>query len=284
MQTISSLKDRCAEVTERIARAAERVDRSERDIMLVIVTKYAEPEQILDLIQLGYVDFGESRVQQLAQRASMVEEWLDRRRTLPAVTAAHHISHGLRDPDGGPLRLPDEVRWHMIGHLQRNKVKKAIEHARLVHSVDSLRLGEEIHTAAMRHDKIIDVLLEVNSSGETSKGGVALPAAVHVAEQLDTMVNLRLRGLMTMAPKCENPENARLSFQRCKEIFDDIRKTRIAAGHFNILSMGMSNDFEVAIECGANVVRVGSAIFGQGEPASHVSEEQRSPHADADSG
>ncbi len=280
MQTISSLKDRCAEVKERIARAAERVDRSERDIMLVIVTKYAEPEQILDLIQLGHVDFGESRVQQLAQRASMVEEWLDRRRTLPAVSAAHHISQGMRDPDGGPLRLPDEVRWHMIGHLQRNKVKKAIEHARLVHSVDSLRLGEEIHAAAMRNDKVIDVLLEINSSGETSKGGVALPAAVHVAEQLDTMVNLRLRGLMTMAPKCDNPEDARLSFQRCKEAFDDIRKTRIAAGHFNILSMGMSNDFEVAIECGANVVRVGSAIFGQSEHASQISEDQQATDAE----
>lgn len=274
MQTISSLKDRCAEVKERIALAAQRAGRSQRDIMLVIVTKHAEPEQILELIQLGYVDFGENRVQQLAQRSSMVGEWLARRKTLPAVTAAHHIATGVRDPEGGPLRLPGEVRWHMVGRLQRNKVKKAIEHARLIHSVDSLRLGEEIHTAAMRHDKVVDVLLEVNSSGEVSKAGIALPAAVHVAEQLDTMVNLRLRGLMTMAPKCDDPEEARLFFQRCREVFDDIRKTHIAAGHFNILSMGMSDDFEVAIESGANMVRIGSAIIDRRENPAQCNEDQ----------
>lgn len=263
MQTLTSLKDRYADVKRRIARAAERTGRGERDILLVVVSKYAHPEQILELIQLGHVDFGESRVQQLVQRAAMVQEWLGRRRTLPAVAAAHHISRGLRDESGGPFRAPSEVRWHMIGRLQRNKVKKAIETARLIHSVDSLRLGEEIHAAAMRRDQVVDVLLQVNASGERSKQGVALPAAMHVAEQLDTMVHLRVRGLMTMAPYTDTPEEARDTFERCRELFEEIGKAGIGAGHFNILSMGMSNDYEVAIECGANVVRIGSAIFGE---------------------
>src|SRR5690606_35437862 len=109
----------------------------------------------------------------------------------------------------GPLRTPSEVRWHMIGRLQRNKVKKAIENARLIHSVDSLRLGEEIHATAMRRDQIVDVLLQVNASGEAAKAGVSLPAALHVAEQLDSMVHLRLRRLMTMAPLSDDPEHSR---------------------------------------------------------------------------
>ncbi|RMH25784.1 MAG: YggS family pyridoxal phosphate-dependent enzyme [Planctomycetota bacterium] len=264
MQTLMSMKDRYAEVTRRLARAAQRSGRSARDVLLVVVTKYADPEQILDLIELGHQDFGESRVQQLAQRAAMVQEWLDRRRTLPAVAAAHSIGRGLRDPaTGGPMRTPPEVRWHMIGPLQRNKAKKAVEHARLIHSVDSLRLGEEIHAAAMRRDHIADVLLQVNASGEPGKHGVSLPAARHVAEQLDTMVHVRLRGLMTMAPLVDDPEDARPTFERTRDAFDEIRAAGVAAGHFNILSMGMSNDFEIAIECGANLVRVGSAIVGE---------------------
>ena len=262
MQTLTSLKDRFADVKQRIARAAERSGRSERDVLLVVVSKYADPEQILELIQLGHVDFGESRVQQLAQRAAMVDEWLGRRPTLPAVATAHHISRGLRDASGGPFRAPTEVRWHMIGRLQRNKVKRAIETARLIHSVDSLRLGEEIHATAMRRDQVVDVLLQVNTSGEQSKQGVALPAAMHVAEQLDTMMHLRVRGLMTMAPHSDDPEDSRSTFERCRELFEEIGKAGVGAGHFNILSMGMSNDFEVAIECGANLVRVGSAVIG----------------------
>ncbi len=262
MQTLMSLKDRYADVKRRIERAARMTGRSERDILLVVVSKYAHPEQILELIQLGHVDFGESRAQQLAQRSAMVQEWLGRRQTLPAVAAAHHIARGLRDQTGGPFRAPSEIRWHMIGRLQRNKVKKTIENARLIHSVDSLRLGEEIHAAAMRRDQVVDVLLQVNTSGEQSKQGVTLPAAMHVAEQLDTMVHLRVRGLMTMAPLSDDPGDARFTFERGRELFEEIGKAGVGAGHFNILSMGMSNDFETAIECGANLVRVGSAVFG----------------------
>lgn len=280
MQTLTSLKDRYTEVKRRVARAAERAGRCERDVLMVAVSKHADPERVLELIRLGQLDFGESRVQQLAQRAAMSQEWLGRRRTLPGVAEAHHIAQGFRDEaTGGPIRTAGEIRWHMIGRLQRNKVRMACEHARLIHSVDSLRLAEEIHATAMRRDQVVDVLLQVNASGEKSKAGVALPAALHVAEQFDTMIHLRLRGLMTMAPLSPDPDQSRFTFERAREAFEEIARAGVAAGHFNILSMGMSNDFEVAIECGANVVRIGSAIFGA-PPSDDHSDEHEGEHED----
>jgi pyridoxal phosphate enzyme (YggS family) len=166
------------------------------------------------------------------------------------------------------------VRWHMIGHLQRNKAKKVLEVCRLIHSVDSLRLAEEVQAAAIKLEKTVDVLLQVNTSGERSKGGCAVAAAVHLAEQMDTMVQVRLRGLMTMARYSENPEDSRPAFARCRELFYEIRDSGYAGRNFNILSMGMTGDFEVAIQEGANLVRVGSAIFGEPRPE-QVAEDER---------
>jgi pyridoxal phosphate enzyme (YggS family) len=244
-----TLSERYAHVRERIATAAKRAGTDPRTVVLVAVTKYAEPDQIRELIKLGHADFGENRVQQLTQRAAMLDEWLARQRSLTT---------------GGPAKnIPESVRWHMIGHLQRNKAKKVLEICRLIHSVDSLRLAEEIQTLAVKRDQATDVLLQVNISGEESKGGCAPPAAIHLAEQIDTMINVRLRGLMTMAPHTDNPEDARWSFARCRDLYYEIRDAGIAAGHFNILSMGMSNDFEVALEEGSNLVRIGSSIFGE---------------------
>jgi pyridoxal phosphate enzyme (YggS family) len=122
----------------------------------------------------------------------------------------------------------------------------------------------------LKREEPVDVLVQVNCSGEASKFGCPMPAAMHLAEQIDTMMQVRVRGLMTMAPLSDNPEDARATFRRCRELFEEIRKTGISGGKFNILSMGMSGDFEVAIEEGANLVRVGSAIFG--EPK-HTAEE-----------
>jgi PLP dependent protein len=246
-----TLSERYSMVRERIAAAAKRAGTDPRTVVLVAVTKYAEPDQIRELIKLGHADFGENRVQQLIQRAAMLDEWVARQRSLPT--------------SGGSKQGPLSVRWHMIGHLQRNKAKKVIEICRLIHSVDSLRLAEEIQTLTVKRENPVDVLLQVNISGEESKSGCAPPAAIHLAEQIDTMVNVRLRGLMTMGPNSTNPEDARWSFARCRDLFHEIRDAGIAPGHFNILSMGMSGDFEVAIEEGSNLVRVGSSIFG--EPA-----------------
>lgn len=271
-----SLEARYAEVRRRVADAAERSGRRPEDVILVAVTKYAEPDQIRGLIQLGHRDFGENRVQQLLQRAPMVDEFLARHRALPNARqpALGQPSPSPLDPKSGPApRTAADVgvRWHMIGHLQRNKARKAIEFCRLIHSVDTLRLAEEIQAAAARREQPVDVLVQVNCSGERSKFGCPIAAAPHLAEQIDTMVGVRVRGLMTMAALGDTPEDARSTFARCRELFEEIRRLGVGDGRFDLLSMGMSGDFEVAIEEGANIVRVGSAIFG--EPKEEAEEE-----------
>lgn len=270
MTTTMTLKDRYREVKDRIAEAAARSGQDPNRIVLVAVTKFAGPDQIRDLITLGHVDFGENKVQQLVQRAAIIDEWLARHRTMPSTkwpAAVHDVeatADAWKQPDPSvPPPIPASVRWHMIGHLQRNKVRKAAEICRLIHSVDSLRLAEEIQLVAEKRDKVIDVLLQVNIAGEDQKFGCAVPAALHLAEQIDTMVQVRIRGLMVMAPLSANPEEARPIFARGRELFEEIRAEGIGGRHFNILSMGMSSDYEVAIEEGANLVRVGSAIFGE---------------------
>lgn len=253
----STLESRYHDVRRRIAEAARRSGRGPGDVLLVAVTKYAEPDQIRELIRLGHRDFGENRVQNLIQRAALIEEYMARRRVLA------HAAPGAVPQTPGPSAADQPVRWHMIGHLQRNKAKKAVELCRLIHSVDSLRLAEEIQTVASKREDPVEVLIQVNCSGEKSKFGCPPPAARHLAEQIDTMVSVRLRGVMTMAPLTSNPEEARETFARCREIFEEIQRTGVGEGRFNILSMGMTNDFEVAIEEGANLVRIGSAIFGE---------------------
>ncbi len=252
---MTELADRYNEVKDRIAKAAIRSGRSPESVYLIAVTKYAEPEDIRELIELGHRDFGENRVQQLAQRAGVIDEWFQRIKTLPRTSS-----------DASQVDVDDPVRWHMIGHLQRNKARKIADCTRLIHSVDSLRLAEELQTVANKLDQVLDVLIQVNVSGEDSKFGLPIAALGAIAEQIDTMINVRVRGLMTMAPLTENPEDSRVHFARCKEIFDDLVKIGVGEKHFNLLSMGMSNDFEVAIEEGANLVRVGSAIFGTHDP------------------
>lgn len=260
MTTLASLKERYEAVCARIAAAAARVSRNPREIMLVAVTKTAEPDQIRELMRLGHQDFGENRVQQLIQRAAIIDEWLQRHRTMVQTTSAKSNASELLAEDGPGT--PPAARWHMIGHLQRNKARKVVETSRLIHSVDNLRVAEEIQAIAVKRDKPVDVLLQVNCSGERQKFGCAIPAAPHLAEQIETMLNVRLRGLMTMAAYSEDAADSRPAFGRLRELFEEIRDSGAVSPHFNILSMGMSNDFEIAIEEGANLVRVGSAIFG----------------------
>jgi pyridoxal phosphate enzyme (YggS family) len=238
----TTLAQRYADVKARIAAAAHRVGRRAEDVMLVVVSKSGTVDQIRELMQLGQVDFAENRVQQLVQRAAQVDEWRMRRIELSGQA---------------PL-----VRWHMIGSLQRNKVKKAIELSRLIHSVDSLRLAEDIQVAAARREKPVEVLVEINVSGEASKHGVAPGAARHLIRQIETMVNVKARGLMCMAPLEGGTDAARATFERCREMFEDIRTSGAGGDRFDILSMGMSGDYEVAVECGSNLVRVGGAVIG----------------------
>jgi pyridoxal phosphate enzyme (YggS family) len=212
----------------------------------VAVTKNASIAQVRELLEMGHADFGESRMQHFLQFAAQVDDFLER----------HH--------ELGPSesQVPEAIRWHFIGHLQRNKVRKILAATRLIHSVDSLRLAEEIQACPLPREEATEVLIQVNVSGERGKNGIAPAAAMHLIEQMDTMADIKVRGLMCMAPYSENPEESRSVFERARELYEELKTTKATGDCFRILSMGMSNDYEVAIECGANVVRVGSAIFG----------------------
>lgn len=250
---LTDLREAYRSVTHRIAEAAERKGRRPQDVIMLAVTKTASPDQIRYLVDQGQVDFAESRVQHLSQRVAQLNEFLARKRTLGGASTNETSSQAT------------DVRWHMIGHLQRNKVKAVVPLVKLIHSVDSLRLTEELQAHGMRYETNIEVLLQVNTSGEANKYGIASPAALHMAEQIDTMTFLKLRGVMCMAPYTDNPEDSRPVFSRAADLFHEIKTSDFVDDQFNILSMGMTNDFEVAIEQGANVVRIGRALFGENE-------------------
>ena len=243
------LKDAYAELTDRVGEAAQRSGRAAEEVMVVAVTKYSEMSQVRAMLDLGHMDFGENQGQQLAQRVPQANEFLTRKQQL--------------DSRGD---TPDRIRWHMVGHLQRNKVKQVVPHVNLIHSVDSLRLVEELHGFGNKTDSVVDILLQVNVSGEATKHGIVPPAVRHLVDQIDLMLHLRLRGLMTMAPYSENPEDARDVFKRTRELFEETQALDSSGNQFNILSMGMSGDYAVAIEEGSNCVRIGRALFGEQPP------------------
>lgn len=226
-------------IRERISSACECSGRNAQDVRIVAVTKSVDVETIKGMLDLGLTDLGESRVQQLCQRVEAINAYLSRRRN--------------------PLTHP--IRWHMIGHLQRNKVKDVLQVAEIIQSVDSLRLAEEINARAERMEKIIDVLLQVNCSNEAQKYGVAVGAAAYLGELICTMKHLRLVGLMTMAPLTDDSEQARPSFARLRELFEEMRNLKISGDNLKHLSMGMSHDYEIAVEEGATIVRIGTALF-----------------------
>jgi pyridoxal phosphate enzyme (YggS family) len=240
----SPLAERLTQVKERIAAAAVKAGRQPSEVTLIAVTKAAAPEQVREILQLGVGDLGESRVQVLTQKVSQVNEFFNRR------------------AKSGDLLMPAKLRWHLIGHLQRNKAKAVLPLVDLIHSVDSLRLAEELETLAGKLGKRIPVLLQLNASEEPSKYGVAVGASLHLAEQIDSMPRLALLGLMTMAPLEATPDDARFVFSRTREIFEELKWHKIGGAGFRHLSMGMSNDFEAAIAEGSTMVRLGTALFG----------------------
>ncbi|MAJ47350.1 MAG: YggS family pyridoxal phosphate enzyme [Planctomycetes bacterium TMED75] len=241
-----TLLERYHVLMDRVAAAAERSGRTAKDIIVVLVSKYGTLEQIRELVGAGHLHFGESRAQQLEQRAAQISEWLGRMREVSPSDSSS---------------LPEQVHWHMIGHLQRNKAKKTIQCSRLIQTVDSLRLAEEIQAAAAKGDRPVEVLIQVNVTGEPQKKGIAPPAVRHLIDQVETMVNVQVRGLMCMGENTDDASTIRRHFEHCQELFEEITLKNDLAGRFNILSMGMSNDYEVAIECGSNCIRVGSAVF-----------------------
>jgi pyridoxal phosphate enzyme (YggS family) len=241
----SPLAEKLDEVRDRIATAASKANRDPKEVTLIAVTKTAAPEQMREIVQLGVSDLGESRVQIITQRIPQVNEFLARQRT-----------------HGDASTVPTKLRWHMLGHLQRNKVKPLLPLVDYIHSVDSLRLAEEIEQYAGKIGKKMPVMLEINASEETNKFGVAVGASVHLAEQIDSMQHIALVGLMTMAPLTDDQEKCRFVFARTREIFEEMKWHKIGGTHFRHLSMGMSNDFEAAIGEGATMVRIGTNLFG----------------------
>lgn len=238
---IAKIEEKIKKVNESIAAACDKAQRDPAEITLVIVTKSADIEAVKKVISLGYTRFGENRVQQLKKVSSQIAEYLE-------------------DGAGGDPAAAD-INWHMIGHLQRNKVRQVLPLITLIHSVDTLRLAEEINTAAAKLNLCPKILLQVNTSNEPQKYGAPVGAVVHLAEQIETLPSLKLCGLMTMAPLTHNKNAVRLCFARAKELFEEIKGERVVGPDFNELSMGMSSDYEIAVEEGATILRIGSAIF-----------------------
>jgi len=238
---MAKISERIERVKDAINSACARVRRDPTEVKLVIVTKSAAIEGIKEVIRLGFTDLGENRVQQLKRVSLQIAEFL-------------------KGGDGDST-LPEKVNWHMVGHLQRNKVRQVLPITSLIHSVDTLRLAEEINASAPKLNLRPKILLQVNTSGEPQKYGVPVGAATHLAEQIETLPNLKLIGLMAMAPLTHNKDVIRACFVRARELFVEMRGEKIVCPDFTELSMGMSSDYEIAVEEGATILRIGSAIF-----------------------
>ena len=224
-------------IREQISAACARSGRSPGEVSIVAVTKSVDVDTIRALAEAGLLDVGESRVNQLIARAGQLAEHYQRR--------------------GEPC----PIRWHMVGHLQRNKVKSILPVVNMIHSVDSLRLAEEISLRAEQAGRVVDVLIQINCSEEPQKSGVAVGAATHLVELICTLRNVRPIGLMTMAARVRKPEDARASFVRLRELFEELRYEKIGGEAFRHMSMGMSQDYVVAVEEGATLLRIGTALF-----------------------
>jgi len=235
----AKIEDNLRRIREDIAGACARAGRSQREVSIVAVTKSVGADAIRFLPELGLCDLGESRVQQLAERAEELKGFFE----------------------GRAAAFPQPVRWHMIGHLQRNKVRPVLDVSDVIHSVDSLRLAEDISARAQSAGKTVEVLIEVNCSSEPQKYGLAVGAVYHMGGLIATLKNVRLIGLMTMAPRVRDMEDARPTFVRLREIFEEMRKDKVGGDAFRHLSMGMSQDYAVAVQEGATMLRIGTALF-----------------------
>ena len=223
------IRDQLHDVEKKIQAACERAGRKREEVTLIAVSKTKPVEVLQEAYDLGVRVFGENKVQELTEKYDA---------------------------------LPRDIRWHMIGHLQTNKVKYIVEKAELIHSVDSLRLAQAIEKEAAKRERTVDILVEVNVAEEESKFGVRVDEVIPFIEKLALFSHIHVCGLMTIAPFVENPEENRPIFKNLHKLSVDIAHKNIDNVNVNILSMGMTNDYEVAIEEGATMVRVGTGIFG----------------------
>ena len=223
------IKESLEEVRENIRQACRRAGRDPKEVTLIAVSKTKPVPMLREAYEAGARDFGENKVQELAAKKP---------------------------------ELPDDIRWHMIGHLQRNKVHQVIGKAVLIHSVDSLRLAEQIEADAERKGLDVDILLEVNVAREESKFGFFLEEVEEAARTISAFPHVHIKGLMTIAPFVENPEENREIFKKLYQFAVDIGRKNIDNVTMDVLSMGMTGDYQVAVEEGATMVRVGTGIFG----------------------
>ena len=224
------LQENLQQVEANICKACENAGRKRSDVTLIAVSKTKPVEMLQTVYDLGPRDFGENKVQEMCGKMEV---------------------------------LPKDIRWHMIGHLQRNKVKYIVGKVELIHSVDTYRLAEEINIQAKKQNVIVPILVEVNIAHEESKFGISAEDAILLVEEISKLENIRIKGLMTIAPYVENPEDNRLYFRKIKQLSVDITNKNIDNVFMEILSMGMTGDYMVAIEEGATMVRVGTGIFGE---------------------
>ena len=223
------IKENLEEVEARITRACERSGRERSEVTLISVSKTKPAEMLQEAYDAGSRDFGENKPQEIREKYP---------------------------------QLPTDIRWHMIGHLQRNKIKYIIDKVCMIHSVDSIRLAEAIDEEAKKHGIVMPVLIEVNVAEEESKFGVHLDEVESLIRQISELSNIQVQGLMTIAPFVEDPEENRSIFADLHKLYIDIKKKNHDNDTVSVLSMGMTNDYEVAIEEGATMVRVGTGIFG----------------------
>ncbi len=232
------IRENMARTEEKIRQACRLSGRDAADVVLIAVSKTKPLSMLREAYEYGCRDFGENKVQELVEKYEA---------------------------------LPKDIRWHMIGHLQRNKVKYVVGRVSLIHSVDSLRLAQEISKESVKKQVTTDILLEVNIAGEASKFGLSCSDAVaELAGQIAGLPAVRIRGLMTVAPYVEDPEENRQYFRALKQLSVDIMQKNIDNVNMDVLSMGMTGDYEVAVSEGAGCVRVGTGIFGErdyGNPA-----------------
>ena len=224
------LAENLKEVEKRICQACQRANRECKEVTLIAVSKTKPVSMLHEVYQEGIRSFGENKVQELMDKYE---------------------------------QMPADTRWHLIGHLQRNKVKYIVDKVELIHSVDSLRLAETIEQEAKKKNIIANILIEVNVAEEESKFGVKVEEVIPLIQEIAKFPHIRIKGLMTIAPYVENPEENRYVFARLRKLSVDIIEKNIDNVNVEILSMGMTNDYEVAIEEGATMVRVGTGIFGK---------------------
>ena len=226
---MNTIRDHLTEVRENIRKACERAGRSPEEVTLIAVSKTKPLFMLEEAYEAGARDFGENKVQEILEKAP---------------------------------KMPEDARFHMIGHLQRNKVKQVLPHAVLIHSVDSLRLAEQIDQEAEKLGITANILLEVNVAKEESKFGMMPEEVPELTEQIAALPHLRIQGLMTIAPFVDDPEKNRPVFQKLYQLSVDIKKKNIDNVNMGVLSMGMTGDYQVAVEEGSTMIRVGTGIFG----------------------